>query len=568
MSADLPDRDQILARHPIKAFFINRGDKLTRIGEEYYMSCPFHPDGKRPNFRIDTVQQVWCCDVCGFGGSVIDFVMRSKGVSKGDAMMELSGGVIGSGNGHYRPPEPELPPVANPEKKTIKKSYDYVDASGKLICQSVRFEPKTFAQRRPDGNGGWIWDLKGVTRVLYRLPRVLKSTQPVWIVEGEKDVDTLTNLGLIATCNIGGAKKWMDAYNDALKGKEIVICPDNDDAGAAHRDKVMQSVSAVAKSIRLITVPQPHKDVSDLHEAEGNERTVEILSGLFDAAVELVGGIELPVYTMEESEAHYSRFVTDPRSGGLDLSKWLPSLAKCIRPLSPGDFAVFLAGTGVGKTAWLQNLVLNCDAETLFFEMEVTRPSIFERFAQIVTGSSSVEVEAVYKNRNIVQWRNHPQLQKLLICDKSNMTTELIEDYIIKSELKMGHRPKLVVIDYIQLIKGKGSRYERFSDISENLKSIAKKTNTVVFAASQIARKEDGVGAEVYLNDAKDSGSIENSSGLILGGWRDDKDATKLFVKVLKCTKGKPGARIACVFDGERMTIKEKPKIDPGDTVI
>lgn len=565
----LPDRDQILVRHPIKAFFVNRGERLTKQGEEYYMKCPFHPDGKRPNFRIDTVKQVWCCDVCGFGGSVIDFVMRTKGIPKEDAMRELAGGSNESGNGHYRPAQAqEPPPVANPEKKTIKKAYDYVDANGKLICQSVRFEPKTFAQRRPDGNGGWIWDLKGVTRVLYRLPRVLKSNQPVWIVEGEKDVDTLTDLGLVATCNIGGAKKWLDGYNESIKGKEIVVCPDNDGPGEEHRDLVMKSVSNHAKSVRLVRVPEPFKDVTELFKSEGKEKTVDVLTSGFDSAVELIGGIELPVYTMEETESYYRGFVTSTAAVGIDIGKWLPTLGKCLRPLTPGDFAVFVASTGVGKTAWLQNFALHCEVETLFFELEVTRPNIFERFAQMVTASTGAEIEAVYKNGNSVQWRNHPQLQRIFICDRANLTTEVIEEYIVKSELKIGSRPRLVVVDYIQLIKGKGSRYERFSDISENLKVIAKKTNTVIVAASQIARKGDGESSEVFLHDAKDSGSIENSAGLILGAWRDEKEISKMTVKILKCTKGKPGARVTCVFDGERMTIKEKPKIDPGDTMI
>jgi hypothetical protein len=63
-------------------------------------------------------------------------------------------------------------------------------------------EPKRFWQRRPDGNGGWIKDLKGVRLVLYRLPELLKRrAESVYICEGEKDVHTLESFGLLATCN-------------------------------------------------------------------------------------------------------------------------------------------------------------------------------------------------------------------------------------------------------------------------------------------------------------------------------------------------------------------------------
>jgi hypothetical protein len=87
--------------------------------------------------------------------------------------------------------------------------YDYKDAGGTLLFQVVRFDPKDFRQRRPSGSGGWIWNLKGVDRVLYRLPELLKAppTTPVYVCEGEKDVDTLRAHMLVATCNPGGAAK-------------------------------------------------------------------------------------------------------------------------------------------------------------------------------------------------------------------------------------------------------------------------------------------------------------------------------------------------------------------------
>jgi putative DNA primase/helicase len=66
----------------------------------------------------------------------------------------------------------------------------------------VRYDPKDFKQRRPDGNGRWVWSLKGVRLVLYRLPELLRrANETVFICEGEKDVHALESLGLLATCN-------------------------------------------------------------------------------------------------------------------------------------------------------------------------------------------------------------------------------------------------------------------------------------------------------------------------------------------------------------------------------
>jgi len=88
--------------------------------------------------------------------------------------------------------------------------YDYTNAEGKLIYQVLRYESdggKDFKQRRPDGKEGWIWNLKGVERVPYNLPKVV-DTDVVWIVEGEKNVKDLDDLGLVSSCINGGAGNW------------------------------------------------------------------------------------------------------------------------------------------------------------------------------------------------------------------------------------------------------------------------------------------------------------------------------------------------------------------------
>jgi hypothetical protein len=78
--------------------------------------------------------------------------------------------------------------------------YDYTDEDGELLFQVCRFEPKDFRQRRPDGNGGWIWSTRDVRRVLYQLPKIV-AAQRVAIAEGEKDCNAITKSGIVATCN-------------------------------------------------------------------------------------------------------------------------------------------------------------------------------------------------------------------------------------------------------------------------------------------------------------------------------------------------------------------------------
>ena len=53
--------------------------------------------------------------------------------------------------------------------------YTYRDEAGRVLFEVVRYDPKEFRQRRPDGNGGWFWRLDGTRRVLYRLPELLAA---------------------------------------------------------------------------------------------------------------------------------------------------------------------------------------------------------------------------------------------------------------------------------------------------------------------------------------------------------------------------------------------------------
>ena len=99
--------------------------------------------------------------------------------------------------------------LAKPVRKVTKKivaTYDYVDPeTGEVRFQVVRYEPKDFRQRRPDGFGGWSWSVPASDRILFNLVAVTKSERTVFIVEGEKDVEALRKIGITATCNAGGA---------------------------------------------------------------------------------------------------------------------------------------------------------------------------------------------------------------------------------------------------------------------------------------------------------------------------------------------------------------------------
>jgi len=163
-------------------------------------------------------------------------------------------------------------------KKTpqIVKVYDYHDGTGKMVFQVVRFDPKDFRQRQPDGNGGFRWTMDGIERVLYRLPQVIeavKNDQVIYKVAGEKDADALVTMGLCATTNPGGEGKWQDSCNAALVGARVVVIADKDKTGRQHANLIKVALQNLAKSFCIIELPDHNghkvKDAYDWVHAGG-----------------------------------------------------------------------------------------------------------------------------------------------------------------------------------------------------------------------------------------------------------------------------------------------------------
>src|SRR5262245_2252054 len=176
---------------------------------KHHGPCP--TCGGKDRFRFDDQAGTgsWFCNQCQpQAGDGFDLVRNVCGCDFPHAL-QLVADALG-----YRPPNGDAP-------RKIVATYDYTDAAGALLFQVVRFVPKDFRQRRPDGQGGWIWNLKDLEPVLYKLPHVMQASS-VLIVEGEKDVETVYRLGIpegwAVTCNPMGAGKWRESYSDFLHG--------------------------------------------------------------------------------------------------------------------------------------------------------------------------------------------------------------------------------------------------------------------------------------------------------------------------------------------------------------
>lgn len=213
--------------------------------------------GTNGSLSVCIKRGTWYDHEAGEGGGVLDLVMRERRGSKGEALEWLR-------------QQFGLAPVEKPHPfaaPRIVATYPYTDEAGEVLFEVVRFQPKDFRQRRPDGMGGWSWSVKGIKPVPYRLPALAAAAPDavIYVVEGEKDVEALARLGLVATCNAGGAKKWPKALTPYFAGRHVIILPDNDDAGREHARVVAKALRPSAASVRVLVLPSlPEKgDVSD-----------------------------------------------------------------------------------------------------------------------------------------------------------------------------------------------------------------------------------------------------------------------------------------------------------------
>jgi hypothetical protein len=167
----------------------------------------------------------------------------------------------------------------------IVATYDYRGPNGGLSFQVVRLHPKTFRQRRPGPDGTWAWK-SGDTSIVYRLPELLAASDDaiVFVPEGEKDVDRLRSLGLVATTAAGGAKKWSDGNSRWLADRRVALLADNDEAGEQDIAVKLRRLLPVASQVAVVPLRglPAGGDVSDWLDAGG---TAPQLVGLAEAAL-------------------------------------------------------------------------------------------------------------------------------------------------------------------------------------------------------------------------------------------------------------------------------------------
>lgn len=289
--------------------------------------------GNHGSKSVDLRKGTWFDFEANQGGGVIDLVRVNEG-----AQLRSLPDILEKQFGIAKQMQNKIQPA-----RFMSAVYDYIDEHGECVYQVVRYEPKTFRQRRPDGQGGWIWSVKDIPAVPYNLPAIMQSKKAIWIVEGEKCADALVKLGIVATTNHGGAKNWSPELNKWFAGRDVVLLPDADDAGKAHADVVVSNLINTVNSIKSINLPglSDKQDVYDWLVAGG---TREQLAELVRATEAIqTAPTEIEPVTQEQPDVFDVYDITHLRN--MPPVEWLVDGL-----LTKHGFAVIYGEPGAGKS--------------------------------------------------------------------------------------------------------------------------------------------------------------------------------------------------------------------------
>ena len=264
-------------------------------------------------------------------------------------------------------------------------------------------------------------------------------------------------------------------------------------------------------------------DVLDHAEKEILEVTRSRRASEFQSSKEVVGRVIKELVALRESDNH----ITGVRTGYQDLDRMTNGFQR-------GDLIILAARPAMGKTALALNLgmytALRNPGAVAFFSLEMPAESLMKR---LLSAKSQVEGNKL-RGGNISddelnrlnEAGNELGAAKIFIDDSASIKVSQIFSKCRKLMSEYGL--SLIVIDYLQLISGSGrgggdNRQQEVSEISRNLKILAKEMNCPVIALSQLSRSvEQRTDRQPMLSDLRESGAIEQDADIVMFLYRED----------------------------------------------
>ena len=440
---------------------------------------------------------------------------------------------------------PEEAPTAK-QGKNIVTIYPYTDAEGKLLAQKIRYDNKSFSWRRPDGQGGWEYK-RGNTKVLYNLPEVIAG-DPIFIVEGEKDCETLRKIGLTATTapdGAGGKSKWDNSFNEFFSGKTVIIIPDNDKPGHELAKAAADSIQGVAESVKLIdlsaAVPNlpEHADISDIAAWKSHNELEALLNSLIQNTPEYTGSASRtgqPEKYKGKKLLVKKLSLIEPRRAEYLLFPYLPKGRLCV-----------IAGVSGSTKTWL----------TLYFASIISKAGTF--ITDNVFTKRTPGVVIYQPKENDYETDIRPRLDTLKANNENIFTIEeryedgssasplSLTDKRIKEVLEE-HHPQLLVFDPLQSYLGENVDMHKANEVRpilDSLADLAKEYQCTIVIVSHMSKMTTASALDRILGTS----DLRNAARSIIIVGNDPNDQNRRVFTHAKNSLGELGQSVAYHID-------------------
>jgi len=446
---------------------INKFSNVKRLSNgSYQCSCPLpaHKHGdKTPSLTITEKEDkvLLFCHVCGESATpeILKTVeLEEKDLFKKNWNKESSSEYSSSGGDKKTYPLDWI-------VKNSTVQYFYNNDNNEPEILKIRYLDKTTGEEVKGcfyhyaGCDRWIKNLNGKRPQLYKLPELLQAIRRgeefIFDVEGEKDVETLSKVGLTATTS-GSSKSWQDKFKEYYRGaKKVIILPDNDQPGKEYAGQKAKSLHGIAEEVKIVELPglKEREDVTDwINGGHTKEELLELVKNT-------------PVYSpaappVEQKEKKKTLLDYDLKPGDLNIpEEWL---IKDI--LAPYTINLYYSASGAGKSFYwlLKSIYLLKEQKVdtiIYLDNDNSKRALKSRYI--------AEIKAHYKNFIYI-----PSFK----VDNELMTT-------LEEELKTKkHGHSLIIVDSIRnFMVGKNPNEDKDSiSFMDKMKYLRSLDNTVV----------------------------------------------------------------------------------------
>jgi len=473
---------------------------VTQHAGYWKARCPAHDD-RDPSLSIRVKDNGWAALKC-HGGCEQDDILAALGLKNIDLLTTA----VNFG-------EPDV-------------TYTYQAADGSPLFQVLRFPGKRFRQRHynPEhedaDKDGWVWKVSGDLYTLYHLPEVIegvKKGRTIYVVEGEKDVETLREKwGVVATCNPGGAGKWRKEYSDLLAGATVIIIRDKGTASERkHAEDIRTSLQGVATGGIYLMQAKVGKDVTDHIEQGYRPEDLESVKETHRRGI--ISAREMAAQAMDDLHT------TEYDIPGYVLTPEIPLVFR------QGRTYVIGAYTGHGKTSYALpgfRRLAEQHERVGFFTLEMPERDLRNKLLAH-KGIPLSMTEEPWKIKNDPAWLElYTDAVKELEswpCDiifESNITARQIKEITEEREYSV------IFIDHIHKFAWADRR--QFESQIQEINSIALELNVCVVVLCQLKKFDARPGAAAYprptLQSFRETSVLAEEASMCLAIWRQTND--------------------------------------------